>query len=1396
MPSTSASNAQIDLRTELVSGDPLRQSRSLLAVLGLLSAGRDVSSYISLICQAFLGNANITSSLRCIAYDIVGAAALTDPDFARLAAGIQADMRKGAPPELKVKALGMLPTLPTHRLLGFLSSDTVPERLRASLRSPTPTIRAAAIDTMGSLCTTDSVAAAAAAQGRAIATSALSSPLGALLEGGILAAVHGLTDDAPDVVVASDHALEAVFSRAAACSINDGTDGALMTMLAVDNVPDVHNNNNGNEVVNNALGTNSNSSTAAAASTGIPLSEPMAASIVITALSTTAAVGLERTLGAALVRCRSLPLGMKLATPPFLVSFLRFIHAESFQLQGLDALPRRFAGVKPYLFEETAALFLEMIGTGDPPLVLEAAKALFDLADMDASSAALQAAFPTAISALTGAAMAVGGHRRAIGEAAVLTLVLDHLDVLPNIQRASLFSGLPPMIAAVPSATDRVKSFVRLWSSVASHDWNSPLSAGRIVMQHASTQIPRLQVILSDESIKEAISGNLIDRSDASAGASFDPGMEALDLPHPFYSSPIFREELVSSLLYVLLTHDRPSAAAASSNAATAVESASTAIARAYMLQSVSAAVDWLSASRIALQGTKPCLGWDRGTTTTTTGATAVVDLWLQLLLRCMTVAERLKEKLRDAIAAIPRPSTDKKSQSTPVDPGNMTLVALVRRSAELQGDFQALLLQIASNWRALHPVARPRAVWICACHLRLTNIVDAAWTSLADAVRGLLIDAGKHVAGEGADQYIASVSEGVLSLSLSSDGENEHITSKTAPGASRHAAALAANAGESEEVALLTLERLAGVVAANHHDDLQGRLSATAGLLEKVSALMSSNGGGLSMQSPSVEERLARVRLLLHPVATATGKKEKEGKKDDQQKAVVVELDRTAPGSNVSSASYPSTLPSATSLFDGREASRYRQLLEQLQRATATQNSSYNRESPQSSSLSLPSLKHGHSLAATTSSTYSTGLPSLTDLGAALESLSINSSSASPSPSGAATSPPPSSAIEVSGGASPVSLFLSHLVDPHAASIRLQCSLLNRTMQPLNGIVVTLLLGGPIASNRRPLTFQLSTVAPGEYSTWEVPLRAQGFGWPFVQSAISLPVIVPIGAPSIRCRPYGVSPLQLLSPPARAQSPLEFYQRWQSLPHRATVAAMPTESGMSGVQRLLMAIEGTGLTCVMKMAVAATDSVHAAFHGTAWSGETIAVIVTSTIDMLFDSTAAQSDKNSTVSNGSGSGRSTAAPTDIVTHHNHQVKDGGHRLNLHFGSESSEVIAHIRGHEAELLSQLAGGQAIPAISLTASTAIAEAAKRGGLVRDGKSMVATETGAERSSTTISTFSFLRSIASQFDSKVGDDGGERGAMTAAREAASAKETELLGSAAVARWQRVHALRMMAA
>jgi len=151
----------VDLRAELISGDSTRQSRALLAILGLLSAGLDVTPHVSIMCQTVLGNPTVGATIKCTAYDIVAAATPTDVDQGRIAAAVLADIQKGTPPELRTKALAALSQLPSHRIISLLQDGASSERLSDTLRHPHAAVRAAAIDAIGSLWATVPVPAAA-----------------------------------------------------------------------------------------------------------------------------------------------------------------------------------------------------------------------------------------------------------------------------------------------------------------------------------------------------------------------------------------------------------------------------------------------------------------------------------------------------------------------------------------------------------------------------------------------------------------------------------------------------------------------------------------------------------------------------------------------------------------------------------------------------------------------------------------------------------------------------------------------------------------------------------------------------------------------------------------------------------------------------------------------------------------------------------------------------------------------------------------------------------------------------------------------------------------------------------------------------------------------------------
>ena len=126
----------------------------------------------------------------------------------------------------------------------------------------------------------------------------------------------------------------------------------------------------------------------------------------------------------------------------------------------------------------------------------------------------------------------------------------------------------------------------------------------------------------------------------------------------------------------------------------------------------------------------------------------------------------------------------------------------------------------------------------------------------------------------------------------------------------------------------------------------------------------------------------------------------------------------------------------------------------------------------------------------------------------------------------------------------------------------------------------------------------------------------------------------------------------QLLAPPTHAITPAEFYQMWQALPHRAQLSATASEPGGGGLQRVLGAMGGGAMLCVLRGAAPAHGSAHAAFHGASWDGQRIACVVTGAVPLA--------------AGGTGGGAASLAPPQHA------------RVQFFFRSESAEVVAHVQ----------------------------------------------------------------------------------------------------------------------
>eukprot|EP00889_Picochlorum_renovo_P003874 jgi/Picre1/30904/NNA_006263.t1 len=384
----------------------------------------------------------------------------------------------------------------------------------------------------------------------------------------------------------------------------------------------------------------------------------------------------------------------------------------------------------------------------------------------------------------------------------------------------------------------------------------------------------------------------------------------------------------------------------------------------------------------------------------------------------------------------------------------------------------------------------------------------------------------------------------------------------------------VAAAAGETEEIGVLAMERLANLLAKNHKGTLRGRLADIAKLLESLASMCISTGH----LSPASYQRLERIKKLLALYQEFLG---------DLQSAIVSSDD-----------------PSGEDISNSQDVDA------------------------------------------------NVGLPSLST---ALEVLDTGTRKQNPW-------------VEVTGIFSPFSLCFCHFLEPSSSTIRLRCRIENKTSEKISGLEVHLLMGGPIAMHRRPLVYKIRTLKALEFHEWEIPCRCLTFGWPVVQAVIALPVECPSAGQSlqpgaVRCKPYSVSPLELILKSNRPIYAAEFFQMWQTFPHRANAYVTPKGRGMRGVMMVLSAIESAGLACSSKVLLPVSGGIHAAYSGISWSGHTIALIV------------------STVTLPSAKSASLSSPQDVVLH-------------FHFASDVA-VISPMHGHEHDLVSQLTRGRATP-----------------------------------------------------------------------------------------------------
>ncbi len=151
---------QMDIASDLASAESGRQENALLAVIALMSAGRDITAYVSHICHHIVGNASVPVALRVRAYDIIKGSSLSDMDAARLSEGITCDLRLDATPAneaVQAAAFFALRLLPSHRLIGLMSDSDFIAMVRQHLNTSSAPVRAASAQSIAMVMSFDTM---------------------------------------------------------------------------------------------------------------------------------------------------------------------------------------------------------------------------------------------------------------------------------------------------------------------------------------------------------------------------------------------------------------------------------------------------------------------------------------------------------------------------------------------------------------------------------------------------------------------------------------------------------------------------------------------------------------------------------------------------------------------------------------------------------------------------------------------------------------------------------------------------------------------------------------------------------------------------------------------------------------------------------------------------------------------------------------------------------------------------------------------------------------------------------------------------------------------------------------------------------------------------------------
>ena len=629
------------------------------------------------------------------------------------------------------------------------------------------------------------------------------------------------------------------------------------------------------------------------------------------------------------------------------------------------------------------------------------------------------------------------------------------LPALALSDRARAARRLALRSADLPRSADRAAALAAAAVAIADVDLASRAA------RRGGAAVPGgdLKTTLTHPALAAAVRG---DEGDAILAAA--PG--TMQAPPP----PGYRDELVLALVGAV--RRAPAAAVASRAARDALARAASSPPGVREHGATGLADDWLGAARVALAGTRACVGWDLSDGGGGVATTAAVDAWLSLLADALRVARALEPPGDEDAVDGGGGGGDATANGTPGPAGGTPTAAVGTPAAAStppaprappathRAALQRLLTTLLVHWRAVAPAARPRALWAAAAGLDLPPRASGGWALVLRAAEELLDPADSAARSHRKAAARAAAAVGVLCL----DGGGGASSSANNPFASTAATADPPDApsvrADARAVGLAVVE-----AAASHVASCIASSGGTKELRDLAAAVVTvASAAADGAHPPDARERAARAAAVLSAAAAGARNPEDDDEDDGDDGG-----DANHPRALLDGARAPCPLAAPSgggALCVGPLGARY---------ASLTTGVGAGLDAVRPPAARPPPPPDG------------CGVAGAADVAAVV---SRRARRAAP-PACAPIALPP---VDLGGPGDPVRVVITPTLHPSTRSVALACEAVGATAPSAPRASLTLEWGGALAG-RGAASVRLPALRPGESFAWRAAGTAVGFG-------------------------------------------------------------------------------------------------------------------------------------------------------------------------------------------------------------------------------------------------------------------------------------------------------------